>query len=56
MRIRPHAGVEVPFQSVADISFGQGYSAIKRLDRARTITVSSDLDTEIAREIQKNKN
>lgn len=48
MRIRTPAGVEVPFQSVADISFGQSYSTITRLDRARTITVSSDLDTEIA--------
>jgi len=48
MRIRTPAGVEVPFQSVADISFGQSYSTITRLDRARTITVSADLDTDIA--------
>jgi len=48
MRIRTPTGVEVPFQSVADISFGQSYSTITRLDRARTITVSADLDTEIA--------
>jgi multidrug efflux pump subunit AcrB len=48
MRIRTPAGVEVPFQSVADISFGQSYSTITRLDRARTITVSSDLDTDVA--------
>jgi len=48
MRIRTPAGVEVPFQSVADISFGQSYTTITRLDRARTITVSADMDTNIA--------
>lgn len=48
MRIRTPAGDEVPFQSVADISFGQSYSSITRLNRERTITVSADLDTEIA--------
>ena len=48
MRIRTPAGVEVPFQSVADISFGQSYSTITRLDRARTITVSADMDTDVA--------
>ncbi len=48
MRIRTPAGDEVPFQSVADISFGQSYSGITRMNRERTITVSADLDTEVA--------
>jgi multidrug efflux pump subunit AcrB len=48
MRIRTPTGDEVPFESVADVSFGQSYSSIARLDRARTITVSADIDPEIA--------
>jgi len=46
MRIRTPDGDEVPFNSVAEVSFGQGYSSISRLDRERTVTVSSDLDPE----------
>ncbi|MGI9272037.1 MAG: efflux RND transporter permease subunit [Woeseiaceae bacterium] len=48
MRIRTPSGDEVPFESVADLSFGQSYSSIQRLNRARTITVSADIDPEIA--------
>jgi multidrug efflux pump subunit AcrB len=44
MRIRTPAGDEVPFSSVADISFGKGYSSISRLNRERTVTVSADAD------------
>ncbi len=44
MRIRTPGGDEVPFQSVAEISFGQGYSSIARLNRERTITVSANID------------
>ena len=44
MRIRTPSGDEVPFNSVAEVSFGQGYSSISRLNRERTVTVSSDLD------------
>ena len=46
MRIRTPSGDEVPFNSVAEVSFGKGYSNISRLNRERTITVSSDLDPE----------
>lgn len=46
MRIRTPDGDEVPFSSVAEISLGKGYSSISRLDRERTVTVSSDLDPE----------
>jgi multidrug efflux pump subunit AcrB len=44
MRIRTPSGEEVPFESVAEVSFGQGYSRISRLNRQRTVTVSADID------------
>ena len=44
MRIRTPAGDEVPFGSVADVTFGNSYSRISRLNRERTITVSADID------------
>jgi multidrug efflux pump subunit AcrB len=47
MRIRTPSGDEVPFESVADVSFGKAYSSIRRLNRARTITVSADIDPDI---------
>ncbi|MGB5257106.1 MAG: efflux RND transporter permease subunit [Woeseiaceae bacterium] len=47
MRIRTPDGEEVPFSSVADMSFGTGYSGISRLNRERTVTVSADIDPEV---------
>jgi multidrug efflux pump subunit AcrB len=47
MRIRTPDGDEVPFAAVAEMSFGNGYSSITRLNRERTITVSADIDPEI---------
>jgi multidrug efflux pump subunit AcrB len=47
MRIRTPSGDEVPFESVANVSFGKAYSSIRRLNRARTITVSADIDPDI---------
>ncbi|MDH3752058.1 MAG: efflux RND transporter permease subunit, partial [Gammaproteobacteria bacterium] len=47
MRIRTPSGDEVPFESVADVAYGTSYSSITRLDRARTITVSADIDPEL---------
>ena len=44
MMIRTPTGDEVPFHSVADVSFGQAYSRITRLNRVRTVTVSGDID------------
>ena len=44
MRIRTPDGDEVPFYSVADISFGEAYSTIQRQNRQRTVTVSADAD------------
>ena len=46
MRIRTPDGDEVPFNSVAEIEFGKGYSRINRLNRERTVTVSADIDPE----------
>ena len=57
MRIRTPAGDEVPFNSVAEISFGKAFSSINRQNRKRTITVYADIDPmkvepgEIIREI-----
>ncbi len=47
MRIRTPGGDEVPFESVAEISFGKGFSRISRLNRERTVTVSADIDSNI---------
>lgn len=47
MRIRTPDGDEVPFESVAEVDFGKGYSRIARLDRERTVTVSANIDTEL---------
>ncbi|HEX7720047.1 MAG TPA: efflux RND transporter permease subunit, partial [Woeseiaceae bacterium] len=47
MRIRTPNGDEVPFGSVAEVSFGDAYSTINRQNRQRTVTVSADIDPEI---------
>ena len=47
MRIRTPSGDEVPFYSVADISFNRAYSSITRQNRQRTVTVSADIDSEL---------
>jgi multidrug efflux pump subunit AcrB len=47
MRIRTPNGDEVPFSSVAEVSIGSGYSSISRLNRERTVTVSSDLNPDL---------
>jgi len=46
MRIRTPSGDEVPFASVAEVSFGKAYSSITRQNRRRTVTVSADIDEE----------
>ncbi len=47
MRIRTPDGDEVPFSSVADMSYGEAYSSISRLNRERTVTVSADIDPDL---------
>ncbi|MDH4073318.1 MAG: efflux RND transporter permease subunit, partial [Gammaproteobacteria bacterium] len=44
MMIRTPEGSEVPFASVAEVSFGQAYSSITRQNRMRAVTVSADID------------
>ena len=44
MRIRTPGGDEVPFASVAELSFGESYSSITRQNRKRVVTVSADID------------
>ncbi len=46
MRIRTPSGDEVPFSSVAEVSFGSAYSSIVRQNRKRTVTVMADIDGE----------
>ena len=48
MRIRTPDGGEVPFDAVANLSFGDALTEIRRLDRQRTVTVSADLDPTVA--------
>ncbi len=44
LRIRTADGVAVPFSSVARAELGAGYSAIQRVDRARVVAVTADVD------------
>ena len=44
MRIRTAEGSEIPLEVVAEIGHGRAYSLIRRVDRKRVITVSSDID------------
>ncbi|MCH2187041.1 efflux RND transporter permease subunit, partial [Myxococcota bacterium] len=48
MRIRTPEGGEVPFYSVATIESGRGFSTIRRTSRERVITVSADVDEQVA--------
>jgi multidrug efflux pump subunit AcrB len=48
MRIRLPDGTEIPFKTVAEVQYGQGYSTIKRVDRRRVVSVSADVDEAVA--------
>ncbi len=48
MRIRTPDGAQVPFLTVADATFGRGFSSITRVDRRRAINVSAGVDKEMA--------
>jgi multidrug efflux pump subunit AcrB len=48
MRIRTSDGRQIPIAEVAGIKTGRAYSTVRRVDRKRAITVSSDLDETIA--------
>jgi len=48
IRVRvPNVG-EIPIGEVAQLSVSRGYSAINRVDQQRSITVTADLDDEVA--------
>lgn len=47
MRVRPPAGAEVPFSTVAVASIGRGPAKITRVDRSRSINVQADVDESI---------
>ena len=46
--IRTPSGQEIPLGSVANVDVGRGFSAIKRVDRRRTLNVEADIDKETA--------
>jgi multidrug efflux pump subunit AcrB len=48
LRIRAADGTALPFSTVAAASLGQGFSAIQRVDRERTVIVSADVDVAVA--------
>jgi multidrug efflux pump subunit AcrB len=54
MRIRLPDGTQIPFKTVADVRYGRGYSAIRRVDRRRVVSVSADVDEAVANSKQIN--
>jgi multidrug efflux pump subunit AcrB len=48
MRIRSPDGTEIAFKTVAEVRYGRGYSTIKRVDRRRVVSVSADVDEDVA--------
>jgi multidrug efflux pump subunit AcrB len=48
MRIRLPDGTQIPFKTVAEVQYGRGYSAIRRVDRRRVVSVSADVDEAVA--------
>jgi multidrug efflux pump subunit AcrB len=44
MRIRTSDGVEVPFSTVAKVTYGTGFSSIRREDRQRVVDVRGDIN------------
>ena len=47
IRVRLEDGVERPITELAEIDVVRGYSEINRIDQARSITVSADLDEDV---------
>lgn len=48
IRVRLEDGVERPITEIAQIDIVRSYSEINRIDQARSITISSDLDEKVA--------
>ena len=55
IRIRTPAGAAVPFDEVAMVEVGHGYSSIQRIDGQRVISVSASVDTEVANAAEINR-
>lgn len=47
MRIRTNEGIEVPFSTVAEVSYGTGFSSINREDQRRVIDVRGDVNRSV---------
>jgi multidrug efflux pump subunit AcrB len=56
MRIRLVDGTEVAFSEVADVDLGRGYANIHRADRRRVVSVTADIDNEVANANEVNAN
>ena len=48
LRVRTAAGDEVPFGEVADVRVERGYTTLKRKERKPVVTVSADVDEDVA--------
>jgi multidrug efflux pump subunit AcrB len=48
MRIRLRDGTETSFPTVATVAEGRGYATLKRVDRRRVVTVTADVDDDVA--------
>jgi multidrug efflux pump subunit AcrB len=48
MRIRTPGGSEVPFKRVARVEIGRGFATIERSDRQRVVSVTADIDQNVA--------
>ncbi|MCW8928798.1 MAG: efflux RND transporter permease subunit, partial [Gammaproteobacteria bacterium] len=48
MFIRTPDGAEIPFSSVAEVTFGRGLSDIQRHNRKRTLQITASIDTAVA--------
>ncbi len=55
MRIRLANGTEIPFRTIANIKYARGYANIDRIDRRRVVTVTADVDKNIANSDEINK-
>jgi len=55
MRIRLPNGTEIPFRTVAEVRYGRGYATIRRVDRRRVVSVSADVDEDVASSEQINR-
>ncbi len=48
MRIRTADGSAVPFSAVARATLSEGFASIRRIDRRRVVTVTADIDPDLA--------